>query len=126
MSLFPVSVGSELGNVNLVVFNENSAIFPFPCENTTVCTHYTVSLPAGVFLLEAWGSQGGNDSFNPSSVFGGRGGYSRGELSLSSPSYIHIYVGGSGTGDTRSSYGSTGGGGGTDFRLIPGQCNSSE
>ena len=71
----------------------------------------------GTYTLEVWGAQGGNDPFYPTSVFGGRGGYSTGVLTLTNTTTLYIYVGGQGTGSSSSSWGSTGGGGATDISL---------
>ena len=53
-----------------------------------------VTLPAGKWKLEVWGAQGG-DSFS-SRNSGGNGGYSTGEINLSSSTNLYIYVGGMG------------------------------
>ncbi|WP_162426644.1 glycine-rich protein [Pontibacter pudoricolor] len=78
----------------------------------------------GKYILETWGSQGGNDTQIPNSQFGGRGGYSKGEVTLTAGTTLYIYVGGQGTGNASTSYwGSTGGGGATDIRLVGGAWN---
>lgn len=51
-------------------------------------------LTAGTYKLECWGAQGGSYS----TTYGGKGGYSVGELHLSSPTLIYVYVGGQGSG----------------------------
>ena len=76
----------------------------------------------GVYKLEVWGAQGG---YRSSSSYGGLGGYSVGEVSLTSGTILYIYVGGAGNtggtsggfngGGTRSTY--SGGGGATDMRI---------
>lgn len=81
-----------------------------------------VTLPKGVYKLEVWGAQGG---YRSSSSYGGRGGYSVGTITITQPTHIFIYVGGSGnTGGTsggfngggkRSDY--YGGGGASDIRI---------
>ncbi len=48
-----------------------------------------VRLPIGTYKLEVWGAQGGNASVKT----GGRGGYSKGILSLSESTDLYIYVG---------------------------------
>jgi hypothetical protein len=78
---------------------------------------------SGTYTLEAWGAQGGNDLSAPNSVFGGRGGYSKGDVYLAAGTTINIYVGGQGSGCNASNWKSTGGGGATDFRLIGGNWN---
>ncbi|NBP30197.1 MAG: hypothetical protein EBV23_11605, partial [Flavobacteriia bacterium] len=77
----------------------------------------------GTYTLEAWGAQGGNDISSPNSVFGGRGGYSKGDVYLAAGTTINIYVGGQGSGCNASYWKSTGGGGATDFRLTGGNWN---
>ena len=79
---------------------------------------YAIKLPKGIFTLEVWGAQGGHDS-RYSTQLAGRGGYSKGKLTLSEPLTLYVYVGqqGGNTAPTSSSWGSTGGGGGTDIAL---------
>jgi hypothetical protein len=77
----------------------------------------------GVYTLEAWGAQGGNDPSNPNAIFGGRGGYAKGDVTLTAGQTIQIYVGQQGSGCMNSSWRSTGGGGATDFRLTGGNWN---
>ena len=90
-----------------------------------------ICLPAGKFKLECWGAQGG---YRSSATYGGKGGYSTGNLTLIEPTVLHAYAGGfpgSGTTNAGSSvirpggfngggdrYGYYGGGGGSDFRII--------
>lgn len=81
-----------------------------------------LTLNAGVYKLEVWGAQGGyqNDSSK-----GGKGGYSYGTLTLTEPTKIYVYVGGSGNsggsaggfngGGKRDTY--PGGGGASDVRI---------
>jgi hypothetical protein len=120
-----VSVGdSNKGNTNKVVKTNEYVSLPFPCSNSTDCTYYSVILESGTYHLEVWGSQGGNDTIYPDTCFGGRGGYSKGTVQLRSKTTLYVYVGGSGTGYLPgSSYGATGGGGGTDIRLQNGLWN---
>lgn len=100
----------------------------------------TVELPAGRYLLEVWGAQGGSYS----TYYGGRGGYSKGTLSIPKVSKetltpLFVYVGqqpasvtgsretapggfnGGGNGQTRYYSGTytygQGGGGATDIRI---------
>lgn len=80
------------------------------------------SLPPGRYRLEVWGAQGG---YRSSSTYGGKGGFSTGELTLEEATTLYVYVGGAGnTGKTsggfngggkRSTY--NGGGGATDIRV---------
>lgn len=81
-----------------------------------------VKLPPGRYKLEAWGAQGG---YRSSYTYGGKGGYSIGELTLNEETLIISQVGGSGnTGGTSGGYNGggkrdsyNGGGGATDFRI---------
>lgn len=83
----------------------------------------TITLPKGIFLLECWGAEGGNRT---TAGKAGKGGYSKGTLTLTADSTtLYLYAGGSGdTGGTgggfngggqRSTY--NGGGGGSDVRI---------
>jgi hypothetical protein len=74
----------------------------------------------GTYTLEAWGAQGGNDPSNPNAIFGGRGGYAKGDVYLTAGQTIQVFVGQQGSGCMNSSWRSTGGGGATDFRLTGG------
>jgi hypothetical protein len=120
-----VSVGdSNKGNTNKVVKTNEYVSLPFPCSDSTDCTYYSVTLEPGRYDLEVWGAQGGNDTTYPTTCFGGRGGYSKGTVQLNSKTTLYVYVGGSGTGSTSGgTWGSTGGGGGTDIRLQNGLWN---
>jgi|GEM_PF-3346389 len=80
-------------------------------NGSTVATHGTGingtvqsrTLPAGTYLLEVWGADGGGRINDPSqfpaggTMFrGGNGGYSRGILTLTAQQTVYIYVGGAG------------------------------
>lgn len=66
----------------------------------------------GVYLLETWGAQGGNNTVN-GTYYGGKGGYSKGEIVLNKGTEIYVCVGGAGSPATSwgSSYGSRWSGG---------------
>jgi hypothetical protein len=121
-----VSVGdSNKGNTNKVVKTNEYVSLPFPCSDSTDCTYYSVTLESGRYNLEVWGAQGGNDTSYPDTVFGGRGGYSKGTVQLNNKTTLYVYIGGSGTGSTSGNYyRSTGGGGGTEIRLQNGLWNN--
>nr|DAU71594.1 MAG TPA: FN3 [Caudoviricetes sp.] len=81
-----------------------------------------ITLPGGRYRLECWGAQGG---YRSSSSYGGKGGFSTGELTLAGPAALYLYTGGSGStgktaggfngGGKRSTY--NGGGGASDIRI---------
>ena len=82
----------------------------------------TVVLPPGRYRLECWGAQGG---YRSNTAYGGKGGYSVGELTLNEETTLYVQVGGSGnTGKTSGGYNGggkrstyNGGGGATDIRV---------
>lgn len=95
----------------------------------------SVILPKGTYVLECWGAQGGNGTGN-TSYPGGKGGYSKGTITLDKKTNLYLYAGGQGLGGT--TYNSSGattaggfnggglanslnnrgsGGGGTDIRI---------
>ena len=107
----------------------NSFILDYPCSSQTYCTPYIVTLPPNKYLFEVWGAEGG--------INGGKGGYSRGRLTLTNETEMYIYIGAKGPGvdktakildfayngggygaslDPNKSAGS--GGGGTDLRVL--------
>lgn len=81
-----------------------------------------VMMPPGRYLLEVWGAQGG---YRTNATYGGKGGYSRGELTLTEFTQLFVRSGGSGNtggpaggyngGGKRSTY--NGGGGASDVRI---------
>ena len=82
----------------------------------------SIMLPPGSYKLECWGAQGG---YRSNATYGGKGGYSVGELTLNEETTLYVQVGGSGnTGKTSGGYNGggkrntyNGGGGGTDIRI---------
>lgn len=95
----------------------------------------SVILPKGQYQLECWGAQGGNGT-NNTSLPGGKGGYSKGIITLNKKTNLYLYTGGQGlNGTTYNSNGATtvggfngggsttsvngrgSGGGGTDIRI---------
>ena len=81
---------------------------------------------SGRYILEVWGAQGGNDIYYPTTNIGGTGGYTKGELTLTANANLYVYVGGQGTGCMNSNWGSSGGGGATDIRLVSGDWNNEQ
>lgn len=90
----------------------------------------SIMLPPGSYKLECWGAQGG---YRSSATYGGKGGYSVGELTLNEETTLYVQVGRSGgyagdsiyTTETSGGYngggkrdsGCPGGGGATDIRI---------
>lgn len=81
-----------------------------------------VTLPKGVYKFECWGAQGGTYS----SIVGGKGGYSKGILTLENDTNIYIRVGGQGSslstvagfnGGGVGTINGRGGGGASDIRI---------
>jgi hypothetical protein len=128
------SLGDPSKGTSQVTVNGSSYILKYPCSSGSSCTFYQTILPQGNFLLEVWGSQGGNTN---SGGIGGKGGYSLGILSLTKSTNAFIHIGGQpantpgrGTCSSARIYGGynggggsiqtsncNGGGGGTDIRL---------
>lgn len=59
----------------------------------------SVILPKGQYQLECWGAQGGNGT-NNTSYPGGKGGYSKGIITLNKKTNLYLYTGGQGLGGT--------------------------
>ena len=121
----------ESGEVNVKQIN-NHIVLDYPCKSLTKCTPYIISLPAGSYLLRAYGASGGDES-----IFGspGCGGISEGILKINETLKLFLYIGGKGTeysynwtddilfdggynGGGRGYGMASGGGGSTDFRFI--------
>ena len=91
----------------------------------------SMTLPAGTYDLEVWGAQGGGGYTSTSyTSSGGKGGYSKGTITLVQDTPIYVYVGGVGTTSTSSTVYSGGfngggqayayagsGGGASDIRI---------
>ncbi len=84
----------------------------------------SLELPAGQFILEVWGAEGGGSL----AASGGKGGYSVGEFTLSGIQTVQIFVGEAGQTTGSGSFNGGGaagtnfgaeGGGATDVRLSP-------
>jgi len=66
----------------------------------------------GVYLLEVWGAQGGMDTDEYGNiVYGGKGGYSKGEVRLTQGQKLYVYVGEKGGNYNVTSYNAFNGGG---------------
>lgn len=109
----------------------------YASANSTSNPYYTFTAPAdGVYKLQVWGAQGG---YRSSSTYGGKGGYSVGNITLTKGDKLYVYVGGAGGSSSSSTgavvaggyngggyrYGYKGGGGATDIRLTSGTWNDS-
>ena len=119
------------GSANIIK-SGSSYLLKYPCSKGSECSFYETTLPKGKFLLEVWGAQGGNTD---AGGVGGKGGFSRGILSLSKPTKVFIHIGGqpantpggstyvkiyggyNGGGGSIKDSDCNAGGGGTDIRL---------
>lgn len=111
-------------------------------------SYQSKTLSPGTYKFQVWGAQGGsngaNSEYGITAQAGGKGGYSEGQLTLSSATAVRVYVGGQGssssggyngggsttgtsskTTDKTFGYSKMGGGGGaTDIRLSDGSLYS--
>ena len=111
-------------------------------------TSSSITLAPGEYVMECWGAQGGSGKVNKNlSGTPGKGGYSYGELVLTSTTTFYTYVGGQGGdaitickyycgggspgsngggrgGDDDNDDNGGGGGGASDIRLVPGNLYS--
>lgn len=113
------------------VSGTNPYVLNYPCSTHDVCTGYKAFFDAGIYRLEVWGAEGGRttvvNSFGYTPVQAGKGGYSTGILTLKTKTQVFIYVGGSPTPRTDSTYKKvTGGfnGGGTNIGSSGTNCNA--
>jgi uncharacterized protein (TIGR02145 family) len=108
--------GLTTGNTNVTITGTNFAPSVTVEDFLYTGAAQTFTVPAaGTYKLEVWGAQGGSSLW-----YGGNGGYSVGEVSLTAGSKLSIYIGGqNGYNGGGSAGGSSGnnGGGGTDVRL---------
>ena len=115
--------GSEYKPITRV----NTYIFDYPCDFKNECYPIEATFIPGQYILETWGAQGG--SFP--SIPGGKGGYSRGYLTIKTTIKAFLFIGAEGTtaeGNVFSIFSFNGGGngkngspssggGGTDIRI---------
>jgi predicted outer membrane repeat protein len=121
--------GPSAGGTNVTITGNNFGNAPPSSTNIinydTCGSYKTFTAPtAAVYKLETWGAQGGT----PSDRTGGKGGYSVGNINLTTGDTLYIYVGCAGsTGSTGGWNGGGGaapttssgtGGGATDIRLV--------
>ncbi len=101
--IYKMYVSDNVGN-NVVLMDSTYIEFGHISIDPIVDIKYigdiqTITLPKGVYDLECWGAQGGDGMSNSPTAFstnGGRGGYSKGTITLSKPTTIFICVGGAG------------------------------
>ena len=118
------------------VLSGDSLLYSTP--NTISNPYYTFVAPAdGVYNLEVWGAEGG--TYDSSYATGGKGGYSKGEITLKKGVELYVYVGGKGeystslthsiplgggyNGGGAAGYRGGTGGGATDIRISSGNWN---
>ncbi|MDE5592774.1 MAG: hypothetical protein K2I75_02455, partial [Clostridiales bacterium] len=58
---------------------------------------YTIALPQGTYKLEVWGGQGGGQT---NTAYGGKGGYTYGEITFTSATTLYVNPGGAGAFNT--------------------------
>ena len=83
------SLGNQLIGDKNIDKDKNIYVLKYPCNNTETCTYYKSFFPPGSYKLEAWGAQGG--------LNGGKGGYSKGILTLDEPTNVYFFVGSKGS-----------------------------
>jgi hypothetical protein len=122
----------------------NSMYFTYGCQDKTFCEPFVQTLGSGIYKFEVWGASGGSDAGKTR----GKGGYSKGIISINSETKVYINVGAEGgflhtssapvTGPTRNANGGGGqgrfnkdlhqylggGGGSTDIRLLNNSLNN--
>ena len=114
-----ITVKTTQGGVVTKNLTINQSACPFPVGDVKNFSYtgnvQSVLLPAGSYKLQCWGAQGGSNAAAPSygitAQAGGKGGYSEGVLTLSSPTTVYIFVGGQG--GSSGNGGWNGGGGGS-------------
>ena len=129
-----LSFGTAHASGNIPTEYSQSHLFSYPCSKE-YCHPIKVKLNPGKYLIECWGSGGGEHDKG----FTGKGAYTRGKIDFHSFQTIYLYIGSTFLGTTINSI-STGGynGGGnsyswaspgagsTDIRLINGNWNDTE
>lgn len=77
----------------------------------------SATLGAGTYKLETWGAQGGsnaaNSTYGITAKAGGKGGYSVGQITLTSPTTVYVFVGGQGSSSGNGGWNGGGGGSGS-------------
>ena len=83
----------------LTLFNNNSVVEAFTTEyefNYIGDVQEFIVPVNGTYKLEVWGAQGAGNHQHSELGYGGKGGYSTGELELRKGTKLYIYVGGQG------------------------------
>ena len=62
---------------------ENICKITYPCESSTFCSFFNVTLSAGIYLIYVYGAEGGG--YDEEGSKGGKGGLSSGVLTLRKP-----------------------------------------
>ena len=88
------------GDKSKFIIDNDKAFFPYPCNDTVICSPVTVQLKKGNYKFELWGGQGGNGRFlnlhTINEESGGRAAYVSGDLLLLQTSLFYLYIGGKG------------------------------
>jgi hypothetical protein len=79
------------------MFGAESDPHTYPLNFDYTSAAQEITLVKGTYKLQCWGAQGG--SYN-TTYYGGKGGYSVGELTLNEDTTVYVYVGGQGAGGT--------------------------
>ena len=82
--------------LNSYIFQSPYKEFDFQCPETFSCSPIEVLFPPGIYLFELWGASGANSTYNGMFNEGGKGGYSRGVLSLINKTKLFLFIGGTG------------------------------
>ena len=91
---------SIVRQIRLVGYSGTGNPVPTNFDYTGSVQTFTAS-EAGTYFFEVWGAQGGDRlSYDGGSanLYGGRGGYSKGSVSLAAGEIVYVYVGGQGSG----------------------------
>lgn len=99
---------SKLTKMSLIA--SGVLLYEFNCNGSIDCEPYNLTLSPGSYRIEAWGAQGGNNT-ETTFIEGGKGGYAKGVLSITSVSTLYISPGEpgfQGQYSTRSTYGNVG------------------
>ena len=111
-----------------IIEKDNKFTFLYPCNDSNDCTPYYIRLPAGSYIFEVWGAQGGKGGFVNNSD-GGLGGYAKGAIRLRQDTDAYLQVGNKGGPGASGGYNGGGdakegrytggsGGGASDIRLL--------